>query len=184
MACQTGVDEFTDIRSCKVAYGSDFSRGFSQGLVNQSALLVHYPFFQRIGDEMIFGVENLYGLFVGDVQIRIDDNPAIMIAVAETPPPLSAAGTSEAIDLSYLKDMQGVDYEALNKQVNQTLKTVQAMGIPFTATGGAKARTIIDQVKGGTTLKSRLIGTNQVRSTTGEFALDNNLEAALTACGM
>ena len=98
-------------------------------------------------------------------------NPAVSIAAAETPPALSAAITPEVIDLSYLKEVEGVDYDALKKQMDATLDTVKALGSPYTATGGAKARSIIAQAKGGTSLKLRLIGTSQVRSTTGEFSL-------------
>lgn len=183
-------DEFTDTASCKVVYGSDSSRAFNQGLLGSGTftmgvpVTLHYPFFQRVGDEVLFGVENVYGLFVGDVQIRVDDNPAVSISSMETPVYLSAAPATNVVDLSYLDGVEGVDREALEKQMSEAVNAVQAVGSPFTAAGGEKARLIIDQVQAGSNLKLRLIGTNQARSSTGEYALGANLNTALAACGI
>lgn len=173
-------DEFTDRTSCKVVYGSDFSKD----LVRSSGGIHYYPFIEKVKDEVIFGIHNDYNIPVGDVQIRIDGNEAILISYTETPVYYTA--TSQAIDLSYLKGIEGINQEAMKASIDASMKNVSKMSSPFTATSGEKANKIIDQLKAGNKLKMRIIGfgTNSVASTTGEYELGEIFKISLAGCGI
>ena len=174
------TDEFTDQSSCKIVYGSDFGRGFTKGLGG----IHYYPFIERSGNEVIFGIHNDYNIPVGDVQIRVDNNPAHTISFRETPVFYSA--TSKPVDLSYLKNTPGIDHKVLQDSTNSMVEDINKMSSPYTATTGKKAIKIISQMRKGKTLKLRVIGfaTNTVRSTTGKYNLGDGLSKALNSCGI
>ena len=173
-------DEFTDKRSCKVIYGSDFGRDF----VKASGGIHYYPFIEKMNDEIIFGVHNDYNVPVGDIQIRVDNNDPVLISYSETP--VSYTATNKAVDLSYLKGVEGINQEAMQSSIEASMKNISKMSSPFTATSGEKAKQIISQLKAGQKMKMRVIGfgTNSIASTTGEFELGESLRASLAACGI
>ncbi|WBA15747.1 hypothetical protein [Salinivibrio proteolyticus] len=176
---KNSVDEFTDKKSCKVVYGSDFGKGFSKGLGG----IHYYPFIEKIDGEIIFGVHNDYNIPVGDVQLRIDNNKAITISYTETPVFYSAS-TAQKVDLSYMKNIDGIDQKAMQSTIDSTMKNVQKISIPFTATSGGKANLIIEQMKKGSELKMRIIGfgTNSTQSTSGKYIIDSQFKLALEQC--
>jgi len=172
------VDEFTDKQSCKIVYGNDFGKSLNKGLGG----IHYYPFIEKAGEEVIFGVHNDYNIPVGDVQIRIDKNEAIIISYTETPVFYSAS--YKVPDTSYMKDIEGIDQEVLQSTMKSSIENMQKIMSPFTATSGEKAQMIIKQMKSGSILKMRIIGhgTNSLQSTSGEYRLDEQLVTSLNAC--
>ncbi len=177
----TSKDEFTDKSSCKISYGSEFAKGFKKGLGG----VTYYPFIEKVNDETIFGIQNDYKMPVGDVQLRIDDNEAIIISYTETPVYYSASSAYK-VDLSYMKNLEGVDQQAMQNTIDSTMKNVQKISSPFTATTGDKANLIIQQMKNGSVLKMRVIGfgTNSIQSTSGKYLIDSEFKMALDKCGI
>lgn len=179
-AVKSQQDEFTDQRSCRVVYGSDFQKGFvkSMGGIN------YYPFVEKSNGSVIFGIHNDYNIPVGNVQIRIDQNDFIEITTSETP--LKYASSSMKVDMSYLKNIEGIDAQAMQQSMSQTMDNVQKMSSPYTATSGEKAAKIISQLRKGSVLKMRIMGfgVNSAKSTTGEYKLGGGFLAALSKCGV
>lgn len=173
-------DEFTDETSCKVLYGNTFGREF----VKAQGGIHFYPFIERRQGQVIFGVHNDYGVPTGDVQVRVDNNEAVTISYTETPVFYSAS--SNAVDLSYLKSVEGVDQEAMQTTLDESMKNIGKMSSPFTATSGDKAKKIIEAMKSGSIMKMRVIGfgTNSSATNVGEYTLNQDLLAALAECGL
>lgn len=173
-------DEFTDQKTCRVVYGTDFGKGMVKGLGG----IHYYPFIENGPDGVVFGVHNDYEVPVGDVQIRIDGNNFISISQSETP--LRFSSSYHEIDMSYMKGIEGVDAEAMEKSMAATMENVQKMSSPYTATAGEKAEKIVDQLQVGKVLKMRIIGfgVNSVATTTGEYALGEDIKQALANCGI
>ena len=178
---KVSIDEFTDNKTCKIIYGSDFGKGFNKGLGG----IHYYPFIEKVNDEVIFGVQGDYNIPVGDVQIRVDQHKAITISYTETPVFYSAS-SAQTVDLSYLKNIEGIDQQAMQESINSTMLNVQKISSPFTATSGEKANLIIRQMKNGSKLKMRVIGfgTNSVQSSSGEYDLDKQFMTVLSECGI
>ena len=175
---KTTVDEFTDETRCKVSVGSDFGKDVAKSFGG----IHYYPFIARAKDEIIFGIENDYNLPLGDAQVRVDDNAMIEISAADTP--VILAPKQPTVDMSYLKGTPGLDSEALQKSVTDMTANIQKYSSPFRAVSGEKAREIIKQLLNGKSLKVRIIGVNQVNSTTGEWEMDGSLPNALAECGI
>ncbi len=173
-------DEFTDKKSCKVTYGSNFGKGYVKSLGG----IHYYPFIETFNNKVIFGIHNDYNSPVGDVQIRIDNNEAILISYTETPVYYTA--TKHNVDLSYLKNVEGIDQNAMQASIDASMKNVNKITSPYTATSSDKAKLIINQLKQGSKLKMRIIGfgTNSVASTTGEYELGESLITSLASCGL
>ena len=172
------VDEFTDETRCKVSVGSSVGKS----LVKSFGGIHYYPFIARANGELIFGVENDYNVPLGDAQVRVDSNQMVEISAVDTP--IFMAPKQPTVDMSYLGNTPGIDAKALQKSVNDMTAKIQANASPFRAVGGDKARKIIRQLLDGKTLKIRIIGINQIASTTGEWELDDSLPAALSECGI
>lgn len=173
-------DEFTDQKSCRVVYGTDFGKGIVKGMGG----IHYYPFIENGPDGVIFGIYNDYNIPVGDVQIRIDGNSFIAISQSETP--LRLASSTYEVDMSYMKNIEGIDAEEMQNSINATMENAQKMSSPYTATTGEKAEKIIGQLRVGKVLKMRIVGfgANSVASTTGEYALGEDIRQALTGCGI
>jgi hypothetical protein len=85
-----------------------------------------------------------------------------------------------------MKDIEGIDSEAMQNSMKASMENVQKMSSPYTATAGEKAEEIISQLRVGKMMKMRIIGfgVNSVASTTGEYTLGEDLRQALAACGI
>ncbi|MCP4597807.1 hypothetical protein [Neptuniibacter sp.] len=170
----------TDKSSCSVTLGSDLARGFikSQGGIH------YYPFFSKGETGAVFGVHNDYNIPVGNVQIRVDSNEMIELSTQETP--LRYAPKLHSTDLSYIKNNDQIDKEALKKSMDTMMNDVHKISSPYTAVEGAKAEMIIDQIKTGSVLKMRVLGlaVNTAGSTVGEHKIDKTLIDALAKCGI
>jgi len=173
-------DEFTDQRSCRVTYGTDFGKGFVKGMGG----IHYYPFIERDSDGVIFGIYNDYNIPVGDVQIRVDGNDYIEISTSETP--LRFSSNKYKVDMSYMENVEGLDQEALQNSMDTAMKNVQKISSPYIAAAGDKASQIISQLRNGNTLKMRIIGfgANSVASTTGEYNLGEDFRQGLSKCGI
>jgi type IV pilus biogenesis protein CpaD/CtpE len=173
-------DEFTDQKTCRVVYGTDFGKGIVKGMGG----IHYYPFIENGPDGVVFGIHNDYEVPVGDVQIRVDGNSFIAISPSETP--LRFSSSAYQIDTSYMKDIEGIDSEAMQNSMKASMENVQKMSSPYTATAGEKAEEIISQLRVGKMMKMRIIGfgVNSVASTTGEYTLGEDLRQALAACGI
>ena len=178
---QKETDEFTDKTSCRVTYGSDFGRDVLKSYLGG---IYYAPFIEKVNGEVIFGIRNDYNIPVGDVQIRIDENEAILISYTETP--IFYAAAKPSMDFSYMTGIDGINTEAMNTTMAETINNISKISSPFTATSGGKAKLIINQIKSGSRLKMRVIGfgTNSALSNTGEYSLGNNLKDALIGCGI
>jgi hypothetical protein len=173
-------DEFTDQKTCRVVYGTDFGKGIVKGMGG----IHYYPFIEIGPDGVVFGIHNDYDVPVGDVQIRVDGNSFIAISQSETP--LRLSSSAYEIDTSYMKDIEGIDAEAMQNSMNATMENVQKMSSPYTATTGEKAEKIISELRVGKMMKMRIIGfgVNSAASTTGEYALGEEFRQALAGCGI
>ena len=173
-------DEFTDEKTCRVVYGTDFGKGIVKGMGG----IHYYPFIENGPDGVVFGIHNDYDVPVGDVQIRVDGNSFIAISQSETP--LRFSPSAYEIDTSYMKDIEGIDAEAMQNSMNANMENVQKMSSPYTATTGEKAEKIISQLRVGKIMKMRIIGfgVNSVASTTGEYKLGEEFGQALAGCDL
>ena len=169
------TDAFTDVTTKMVTVG-EFET--SRGIYTKSMSL--YPFVGTREGELIVGVRSggRYRIPTGQIQMRIDDNPAWTIATEETPlhlvpdvqglPPLTG---DEKIDAS-ISDAQ-----------KKMMASVQRTMSPFTATTGDKAKKILSEMLSGKKLIYRMVGINQAGTTTGEVLLDGSLSQSLHEIG-
>jgi hypothetical protein len=158
---QSWKDDFTDIRHVMVTTGSYY---YGDGRVTTVTGGL-YPFVGKRGEELLVGVRSGGRLRVpvGDVQIRIDDNPAWTITVMETPldRPLDKDATQAAV---------------------QTV--IAASTRPYTAATGEKAKQILAQMLAGKRLIYRQVTPGTQTSTTGEFAIDDSFRTELLKTGI
>ncbi|MEH9340647.1 hypothetical protein ACTVQJ_27145 [Klebsiella pneumoniae] len=121
---------------------------------------------------------------VGDVQLRIDSNPAWNITTAETPIDSSAATNYQLPSYTNLtSEQQALITETQKSAMASITKTMS----PYTATTGDKAQKIIQQLISGNKLIYRTVGLNQTGSTTGEYdlaSMKESLIAGLNQCGI
>jgi hypothetical protein len=173
------TDKFTDKSTCAVTVGSFYTRGSVYTASNH-----YYPYIETVDGDLRVGVRSggRFLIPVGDVQIRIDQNPAWTISTAETPLDYVPEGQLKATQAAAPKDPQQQQIVA-NAYKTAMESTARSMS-PFTAATGEKARSILNQMRSGRSLIYRTIGLNQAASTTGEYALDHSLEAALRQCGI
>lgn len=172
------TDQFTDKSTCGVIVGSFYTGGGVYTVSNH-----YYPYIESANGELRVGIRSggRFKIPVGDVQIRIDQNPVWTIATGETPVDYVPEGQLKAMQ-AYGGDAK--QQEMLEKTYKTALQaSAQAMS-PFTAATGEKAHQILSQMKTGKVLIYRTLGLNQAASTTGEYALDQSLSKALAECGI
>lgn len=173
------TDKFTDKSTCAVTVGSFYSQGSVYTASNH-----HYPYIETVDGDVRVGVRSggRFLIPVGDVQIRIDQNPAWTISAGETPLDYVPEGQLKAIQAAAPKDPQQQQIVA-NAYKTAMESTARAMS-PFTAATGDKAQSILAQMRSGHSMIYRTIGLNQAASTTGEYPLDQSLDTALRQCGI
>lgn len=178
---EKNIDKFDDSFKCRVTVGSTY---YSSGTV-LTYNAHYYPFIEKVNDELRVGI--LSGgkvkVPVGDVQMRIDSNPAWTIETSETPVDYTTPGAS--MDMSpYMANMTPEQKTQFQTVYKQSLNNTTKMMSPFTASTGEKAEKILKQMVGGSKLIYRVVGFNQAASSTGEYPLDITLTNALTECGI
>lgn len=167
-------DEFTDQVTKMVTVGERPNENF---LITQS--LHYYPFVGTHDGEVYVGIRSggTYRMPVGTVQLRIDDNPAWTINTEETPVLFAPKPPSVSVDSA---NMAGIVNNMQNEMMNNMSKTLS----PYTAATGDKARRIIREMINGKVIKYRIIGFNQVGSSTGEVKIDESFIEALKVIGI
>jgi hypothetical protein len=172
------IDSFTDIETCKVMPGSEFSRAFVFGTVEglMHWYAVSYFFAERRGDEVRAGFTNDKNLpIMSDIQVRVDQNPAVTITAADTP---IDTGPSIAIP-----QMQGVTPE-VKAQIEQSMKGALARMSPYRVFAGEKAVALLRQIVNGKRAIWRSIGgVNNASEDVTEIRIDG-LSDALSECGI
>ena len=174
------VDEFTDKSTCTVTTGSLYVGKLSYTYNNH-----FYPFVENKDGEVRVGVMSggNVKIPVGDIQIRVDSNPAWTITTAETPLDYVPEATKSTMS-QYTKGMTEQQQKLAETTYQATMETAVRTMSPYTAATGEKALEIIKQMKGGANLKYRVIGLNQAGSSVGEFKLDDSFVKGLIKCGV
>jgi hypothetical protein len=172
------IDNFTDVETCKVMPGSKFSRAFvfgmAEGLLHWYAISYFYA--ERRGDEVRAGFTNDKNLpIMGDIQVRVDQNPAVTITAADTP-----VDTGPHIDIP---QMQGVTPE-VKAQIEKSMKGALAQMSPYRDFAGEKAVDLLRQIVNGKKAIWRSIGgVNNAPEDAAEIRI-NGLDDALKECGI
>lgn len=174
-------DQFTDKTICTVQLAKYYI-----GTSAYTQTGEYYPFIEMVDNQLRVGVKSGGRVLipVGDVQLRIDNNPAWDITTAETPTDNSPKNNYNFPSYSNLTSQQ----QAL---ITETEKSAMASVVksmsPYTATTGDKAQKIINQLISGNKLIYRTVGFNQAGSTTGEYDLASMRESLITGlnrCGV
>jgi hypothetical protein len=172
------TDKFTDKSTCAVTVGSFYTQNGVYTATNH-----YYPYIETVNGDLRVGVRSggRFLIPVGDVQIRVDQNPAWTISSSETPLDYVPEGQLKAMQAFAPQDpQQQIVTNAYKTAMEATARSMS----PFTAATGDKARTILSQMRAGHSMIYRTVGLNQAASTTGEYVLDPSLEAALRQCGI
>ena len=177
------VDEFSDKSFCRVALHLDAKASLQERILFSSP---GYEFIAEMRDDgPRIGVWSRYGVFPGDVQIRVDSNPFVLVTAQDTP---VVAGTQQVfappiIKLPNVTEEQQKAYEESVRQATETMtQNIQAIGSPYRVTTGEKTKSLLAQIKIGEQLKFRLVGVNKVVSGTGRFDINEQFKDALRKC--
>lgn len=173
------IDDFTDVKSCKVTVGSLYTRSNVYTEVGK-----FYPFIEKVNGDLLIGLQSggQFKIPVGNVQLRIDSNEAWSISTSETP--VELLSSAQPFQQEYLNTLPEEQRKIVTSSYDSAMKvTTQAMS-PFTAATGEKAKQIVEEMLKGTILKYRTIGLNQAASTIGEHKLDQSFITALADCGI
>ncbi|BFF87599.1 hypothetical protein KP190043_p610 (plasmid) [Klebsiella pneumoniae subsp. pneumoniae] len=174
-------DQFTDKTSCTIQLAKYYTRTSAYTQTGE-----YYPFISMVDNQLRVGVRSGGRALipVGDVQLRIDSNPAWNITTAETPIDSSAATNYQLPSYTNLtSEQQALIAETQKSAMASITKTMS----PYTATTGDKAQKIIQQLISGNKLIYRTVGLNQTGSTTGEYdlaSMKESLIAGLNQCGI
>jgi hypothetical protein len=174
------VDPITGVRRCVVAA---FDRAMNTRYSRTGYL---YPFVEANSlTGLLVGVSSggRFRLPSGDIVWRVDDRPYRELHAADNPLPATPEGESSA-----LQDL-----------TNYQMRAIQAATATATVASGQRAREILDEMLGGSTLVFRGASaapsyglpsqqTNEVGQITNEglrpYALDQSFRDGLTACGI
>lgn len=173
------TDKFTDKSTCAVTVGSFYTQNGVYTATNH-----YYPYIETVNGDLRVGVRSggRFLIPVGDVQIRVDQNPAWTISSSETPLDYVPEGQLKAMQAFAPQDPQ--QQQIVTNAYKTAMEATARSMSPFTAATGDKARTILNQMRAGHSMIYRTVGLNQAASTTGEYVLDPSLEAALRQCGI
>lgn len=173
------TDKFTDKSTCAVTVGSFYTQNGVYTATNH-----YYPHIETVNGDLRVGVRSggRFLIPVGDVQIRVDQNPAWTISSSETPLDYVPEGQLKAMQAFAPQDPQ--QQQIVTNAYKTAMEATARSMSPFTAATGDKARTILNQMRAGHSMIYRTVGLNQAASTTGEYVLDPSLEAALRQCGI
>ncbi|UYO75746.1 hypothetical protein M0220_06255 [Halomonas qinghailakensis] len=175
------TDEFTDESTCRVTVGSKYT---SSSVYTYTGSL--YPFVEKKEGEIRVGVMSGGGLKipVGEVQLRIDQNPAWTISVDETPADLVPNASAQGSLASMSQHLTSEQQQALEQTYSATMAYTSKSLSPYTATTGQKADEILNQMLTGQKLIYRSVGFNQQGSNVGEYLLDESFTESLRQCGI
>ena len=120
---------------------------------------------------------------VGNIQLRIDANPAWTVTSAETTILATSANVNSQPPL-YADNLSDEQKKVFAETYKTAMNSTTQVMSPFTSTTGDKAHSILAEMLSGQKLIYRTIGLNQAASSTGEVLLDNSLKESLSQCGI
>lgn len=166
-------DEFTDVEYRFVTVGSYYTRSGTVSTLSGRL----YPFVGQAKGKLVVGVRSggTYRVPVGDVQLRIDDNPAWTISTTETPIDILPANPTTAAP-------EGASAQVA-ASIAMTQKMVAASMSPFTVTSGEKAESILKQMLNGRVLRYRSVAMGQAYPA-GEIPIDASFKEELLKIGV
>ena len=181
----------TDEAQCVVSYGNVVNGNDRTLVWGQAGYL--YPFVQVSSSGPKVGIRSLpIGGFsppVGDIELRVDDNPLVVIAAAEMP---LKANSSQAAMLDQAREQVAIAMKANGANdaqiaaqtdaLGQSQSSLAAMLAPYTVATGEKADSLLRAMKGGWNLLYR----QNLGATVGQtitVSLDGFKEAA-AECGL
>ena len=172
-------DEFTDETKCTVTTGSKYIGG-SVYTYNSH----FYPFIEKHKNEIWFGVKSggKVPIPVGNIQVRIDRNDAWEILSSETP--YESKGQTNFDIQNYVSNVSEEQRQQIVANYETMMAAAQKSTLPYTATTGDKAESIIKQMLSGDRLIYRVTGFNHTNSSTGEYSLGADLKEALKKCAI
>jgi hypothetical protein len=174
------TDQFTDKTTCTVTTGSFYSGGSVYTLNGN-----FYPYIQKDDSNVIVGVRSggKVKMPVGNIQLRIDANPAWTVTSAETTILATSANVNSQPPL-YADNLSDEQKKVFAETYKTAMNSTTQVMSPFTSTTGDKAHSILAEMLSGQKLIYRTIGLNQAASSTGEVLLDNSLKESLSQCGI
>jgi len=174
------VDDFTDIRACSVSVGSLYYKDIVATYSGN-----YYPYIEVVNGDLRLGIKSggKISIPVGDIQIRVDSNPAWIISSSETPLDYVPEGVMGNMK-DYAQGQSEANQKIFESTYKVTMENISRTMSPFTATTGEKARSILKEMVAGQKIKYRTVGLNQAASTTGEYDLDPSFKASLSHCGI
>lgn len=174
-------DQFTDKVTCEIGLAKYYTQSSAFTLTGE-----YYPFIAVVDNQLRLGVKSGGKVLipVGDVQLRIDNNPAWTITTSETPIDSTANANYKMPSYDNLTSEQKALIANTQKAA---MESVSKSMSPYTVATGDKANQILKQILTGNKLIYRTVGLNQSGSTTGEYDLASmreSLLAGLKQCGI
>ncbi|MEJ0060847.1 MAG: hypothetical protein WDM79_15255 [Terricaulis sp.] len=166
-------DEFTDEHVCRVEPGGILSRSIVRGLSGAFRTL-HFIVENRDGEIRAGFLSEPMLPIGGDIQLRVDDNPMVTLAPADTP---IDAGPEMPIGI-----VPNIPPEA-RAQLERSLRAARGMQSPYRLVVGERARTLLLQIVDGEDVRWRVITVNAAVSRTGRIRVEGLIEA-LSECGI
>lgn len=171
------MDEFTEVKSCRVQFGTAKQRSFNRSLFGQ---YITYNFYaENYNGEIRAGVRTEPHIpIAGDVQIKVGGK-LYMLTSQNAPVDLAPTVPINTDDIA--KSM-GKEYA---KTIEDMMRNAMGAGSPYRAYTGEKAKALLRDVVNATgEIKFRTVGINTALSGTGKFMASEDFIAALRQCGI
>ncbi len=171
------MDEFTEIASCRVQFGTAKQRSFNRSLFGQ---YVTYNFYaENYNGEVRAGVRAEPDIpIAGDVQIKVGSK---LYTLTPKNVPVDLAPTTP-IDTAAIEKTMGKEYA---KTIEDMTRNAMGAASPYRAFTGEKAKALLRDVVNATgEIKFRTVGINMATSATGKFTAGEDFAAALQQCGI
>ncbi|MDA7967734.1 MAG: hypothetical protein MPK31_02185 [Gammaproteobacteria bacterium] len=176
------TDEFSDNSFCRVAERHSAIESAKEGaLAGLGVGRVSHEFFAEMrNDGPRVGVWARLGFFSGDVQIRVDKHPFVLVTARDTPIDVGASQIqAPAIKLPNATEEQQKAYE---ESLQAATQNVAALSSPYRVATGKKAKKLIGQIRGGKQIKFRVLGVNKATTTTATIEITEQFKSALQKC--
>ncbi|MBV1929695.1 MAG: hypothetical protein KUG81_09330 [Gammaproteobacteria bacterium] len=171
------MDEFTEVKSCRVQFGTAKQRSFNRSLFGQ---YITYNFYAENYDgEVRAGVRTEPHIpIAGDVQIKVGEK---LYTLTSQNAPVDLAPTV-SINSDVIAKTMGKDYA---KTIEDITRNAMGAASPYRAYTGKKAKALLRDVVSATgEIKFRTVGINTATSATGKFMAGEDFTAALQECGI
>ncbi len=170
----TMTDQFTDVSARRVERGTPSRRSILRR-VNRTFFSAEFIIENMDGTIRLGAIMEPTAPISGDLQIRVDDDPAWKITLSDTP--VDVAPTMPSFG-------SGAHLPQADATMSQVYKHTAKMVSPFRMAQGEKARRILNQILNGRSVKYRLLGVNAAMSSTGQFDVDAAFRQAIVECGL